>query len=178
MTRETHEVELVSAEGYPVGVASVSHAHTSPGQLHRAYSVVLYDWAGRVLLQRRSADKTRFPLRWANSCCGHPAPGEAVAAAAAKRVREELGVTSTDLAEVGHFTYRADDPTTGRVECEYDHVFVGRVAQDVRLTPDPAEVAELAWIEPAELVAAMGAAPEHYAPWLPGVLALSRSVLP
>ena len=36
----------------------------------------LRDADGRVLLQQRAAVKTRFPLRWANTCCGHPAPGD------------------------------------------------------------------------------------------------------
>ena len=50
---------------------------------------------GRTLLQQRAAAKTRFPLRWANACCGHPAPGEAVTVAAARRLGEELGVTAS-----------------------------------------------------------------------------------
>ena len=62
--------------GRPIGSATVDEAHQAPGQLHRAFSVFLRDADGRVLLQQRAAAKTRFPLRWANTCCGHPAPGE------------------------------------------------------------------------------------------------------
>ena len=50
--------------------------------LHRAFSVLLFDDDGRTLLQQRAAVKSRFPSRWANTCCGHPGPGEPVVEAA------------------------------------------------------------------------------------------------
>ena len=91
MTREETPVELVDADGTAMGEATVAVAHTAPGLLHRAFSVLLFDPDGRLLLQQRAAGKTRFPLRWANACCGHPAPGEPVAEAAARRLGDELG---------------------------------------------------------------------------------------
>ncbi|HEY0002315.1 MAG TPA: isopentenyl-diphosphate Delta-isomerase, partial [Actinoplanes sp.] len=104
--REAHLVELVDAAGCTAGSATVDEAHQAPGLLHRAFSVFLRDPAGRVLLQQRSAIKTRFPLRWANTCCGHPAPGEEVAVAADRRLSEELGISGVVLKEVGVYTYR------------------------------------------------------------------------
>ncbi|NUT32858.1 MAG: isopentenyl-diphosphate Delta-isomerase [Hamadaea sp.] len=174
--RELHLVELVDADGRPVGEATVADAHTGEGRLHRAFSVHLMDEAGRLLLQRRAAVKTRFPLRWANACCGHPTPGETVADAAALRLSEELGVTDLTLTEVGVYTYRAADPATGRVEHEYDHVLLGLVdAGRLALRPDPAEVAALRWADPADLWTDLGEQPEAYAPWLAGV---TRIALP
>ena len=171
MNRETQLVELVDEAGRPLGESTVDDAHRRPGRLHRAFSVLLV--AGdRTLLQRRAAGKTRFPLYWANSCCGHPAPGETVAAAAGQRLREELGVADVALTEVGVYTYRADDPETGRVEHEYDHVFVGLVGADLPLVPDPAEVAQTRWMPVDDLLAAVETEPDGYAPWLAGVLTL------
>ena len=69
MTRELELVELVDAAGTATGESTVEAAHTEPGQLHRAFSVLLVEPGGRTLLQRRAATKTRFPARWANSCC-------------------------------------------------------------------------------------------------------------
>jgi len=171
-TRELELVELVSADGVGCGTATVVAAHTAPGQLHRAFSVLLFDGAGRTLLQRRAAVKTRFAHRWANTCCGHPAPDEPAAVAASRRLAEEIGVRGLELAEVGVYTYRAGDPATGRVEHEYDHVLVARVATDIALAPDPAEVAGTRWTPADELIAEL-ARPEsqqEYAPWLSGVL--------
>jgi isopentenyl-diphosphate Delta-isomerase len=173
--RESLLVELVSEVGEPIGEATVADAHTAPGRLHRAFSVHLMDGAGRLLLQQRAAAKTRFPLRWANACCGHPSPGSSVVNAALTRLTEELGLdVELDLTEVGVYAYRAGDPDTGLVEHEYDHVLLGFVNADrLVLRPDPAEVAALRWIDPAELRAAIAETPTKYAPWLDGVTALA-----
>ena len=173
MNRESQLVQLVDDTGVEIGQSTVEDAHRSPdGRLHRAFSILLADPEGRLLLQRRSASKTRFPLRWANTCCGHPAPGVAVPEAAATRLAEELGIHGVDLAEVGVYRYRADDPATGRIEHEYDHVLLGRVPATIEARPDPAEVAEVRWVAPGELRVALRTAPDTYAPWLGGVLAL------
>lgn len=173
-SRETHLVELVDPAGHAIGELSVAAAHERPGQLHRAFSVLLMDAKGRLLLQRRAAAKTRFPGRWANAACGHPAPGEPVTTAAARRLAEEVGLTGIDLTEVGVYTYRADDPASGRVEHEYDHVLLGIVdATADRPRADPNEVSALRWVEPSALWSSLHDHPEEYAPWLPGVTRLA-----
>ncbi|WP_223885839.1 isopentenyl-diphosphate Delta-isomerase [Nocardia colli] len=173
--REALPVELVDDAGHAIGTCPVSQAHQAPGQLHRAFSVLLFDDAGRVLLQQRAAVKTRFPSRWANTCCGHPAPGEPVAAAAAVRLAEEMGL-ATPFTEVGVYRYRAKDPSTGRVEVEWDHVLVGRLAVGAP-RPNPDEVADYVWIEPGALREAMASEPDAYTPWLAGVLELAERAL-
>jgi isopentenyl-diphosphate delta-isomerase len=172
VTREGDLVELVDDAGVHCGQSTVDEAHRMPGQLHRAFSVVLVDPSGRVLLQRRAAVKTRFPLRWANACCGHPGPGEPVIEAAARRLGEELSVAGVALTPVGVYVYAASDPDTGRVEREYDHVLLGRVAADLPIDPDPAEVDSVRWVPAAEVCTDLVARPDAYAPWLPGVLAV------
>jgi len=163
---------LVSPDGSPVGATTVVAAHTAPGSLHRAFSVLLFDPGGRTLLQQRSAAKTRFPLRWANSCCGHPAPGEPVAVAARRRLADELGVGDVDLVDAGVYVYRAVDPATDRVEHEYDHVLIGHVAAGLAVEPDPHEVAAVRWVEPDSLTNPTER--DRYAPWLAGVLDVAR----
>ncbi|WP_327114911.1 isopentenyl-diphosphate Delta-isomerase [Nocardia sp. NBC_01730] len=166
--REARPVELVDEAGLAIGACSVAEAHRAPGQLHRAFSVLLFDATGRVLLQQRAAVKTRFPSLWANTCCGHPAPGELVATAASLRLAEEMGLTAT-LTEVGIYRYHAEDPRTGRVEFEWDHVLVGQLGTGAP-RPDPAEVADYAWVQPDALRDALAGDPDAYTPWLAGVL--------
>ncbi|MFG2054176.1 isopentenyl-diphosphate Delta-isomerase [Micromonospora sp. NPDC048930] len=168
--REGHLVELVDDTGSPHGEATVAAAHQPPGRLHRAFSVLLVDPEGRILLQQRAPAKTRFPLRWANSCCGHPMPGQSLFEAANRRLAEELGIGPVDLAEVGVYVYHAADPATGRVEFEYDHVLRADVPADLPTRPDPDEVATLRWVDPRELEADLDADPGAYAPWLGGVV--------
>jgi isopentenyl-diphosphate delta-isomerase len=173
LSRESHEVELVDEAGGVLGSATVDDAHRAPGRLHRAFSVFLRDPStGRVLLQQRAAVKTRFPMLWANSCCGHPRPGQAVTDAAHRRLAEELGVAVPSLTPVGIYTYRAEDPATGRVEHEYDHVLVGDLPPGASMAPDPAEVATLRWVTIPDLLAALRDDASPYAPWLAGVAGL------
>jgi isopentenyl-diphosphate delta-isomerase len=167
--RESHLVELVDADGNADGVCTVDEAHQPPGRLHRAFSVFLIDPDGRILLQQRAAVKTRFPLRWANTCCGHPEPGESLTTAAARRLVEEIGVGGVALTEVGVYSYYAEDPATGRVEYEYDHVLIGDLPADRRLLPDPAEVAAIRRVTPDELRHGLATDSRSYAPWLAGV---------
>jgi isopentenyl-diphosphate delta-isomerase len=167
--RESHLVELVDTSGRPTGSMTVEEAHTAPGRLHRAFSVFLRDPDGRVLLQQRAEVKTRFPLRWANSCCGHPLPEEDLAVAASRRLVEELGVQGVSLTEVGVYTYFAEDPATGRVEHEYDHVLVADVPAGLTVAPDADEVSDTRWVPVPDLLAAMEQDSRAYAPWLFGV---------
>jgi len=163
-------VELVDAEGNAVGACTVREAHSPPGRLHRAFSVLLFDSGGRVLMQQRALTKSRFAGRWTNTCCSHPAPGEDVIEAAHRRLGEELGLRATELREVGRFVYRAADPDGGAVEHEFDHVLVGECTG--RQTPMPAagEVHGVRWMTPHEVRDGLNQDPDRHSPWLSGVL--------
>ncbi len=145
-------------------------AHRPPGILHLAVSVALVDADGRWLLQRRAVTKTAFPGRWANSCCTHPEPGEAPAAAAVRRVRQELGLEVSGLTPAGTFTYRAPDPASGLVEYELDHVFFA-VTDTSSAEPDPGEVAALARLPIDEALGLVSS--NDGAPWAAEVLELA-----
>jgi isopentenyl-diphosphate delta-isomerase len=178
--REQLPVELVDRAGRAIGSCPVREAHTAPGRLHRAYSVLVYDPAGRVLLQQRAGVKTRFALRWSNSCCGHPAPGQDLVAAAQARLAEELGITAaqvTPLTEAGVLRYRAEDAATKHVEYEWDHVLVATLANGVT-APDESEVRQVRWASPGPLAAEIDARPDEFTPWLAGVLEIASEISP
>ncbi|MEU6733469.1 isopentenyl-diphosphate Delta-isomerase [Streptomyces physcomitrii] len=146
---DTILLELVDEEGRTTGTAEKLAAHQAPGQLHRAFSVFLFDEQGRLLLQQRALGKYHSPGVWSNTCCGHPYPGESPFAAAARRTYEELGVSPSLLAEAGTVRYNHPDPDSGLVEQEFNHLFVGMVQSTLR--PDPDEVAQTVFVTAAEL---------------------------
>ncbi|MGY0071123.1 isopentenyl-diphosphate Delta-isomerase [Streptomyces sp. QTS137] len=142
-------LELVDEDGVTIGTAEKLAAHQPPGRLHRAFSVFLFDERGRLLIQRRALGKYHSPGVWSNTCCGHPYPGEAPFAAAARRTFEELGLSPSLLAEAGTVRYNHPDPASGLVEQEYNHLFVGMVQAPLRVNPE--EVVSTAFVTPDEL---------------------------
>ncbi|MGW1198352.1 isopentenyl-diphosphate Delta-isomerase [Streptomyces sp. NPDC002536] len=144
-------LELVNSDGETIGTEEKLAAHQAPGKLHRAFSVFLFDGEGRMLLQQRALTKYHSPGVWSNTCCGHPYPGEGPEAAAARRTREELGLTEITLVPAGTVTYNHPDEISGLVEQEYNHLFVGTVAQ--ACAPDPEEVHDTRFVTQDELKA-------------------------
>ncbi|GFE20892.1 isopentenyl-diphosphate Delta-isomerase [Streptomyces nigrescens] len=169
-TAEPIMLELVDEDGTTIGTAEKLAAHQPPGQLHRAFSVFLFDEKGRLLLQRRALGKYHSPGVWSNTCCGHPYPGEAPFAAAARRTAEELGLAPSLLAEAGTVRYNHPDPASGLVEQEYNHLFVGLVRAEP--APDPEEIGETAFVTPEELAERHAEAP--FSAWFMTVLDAAR----
>jgi isopentenyl-diphosphate delta-isomerase type 1 len=137
-------VVLLDERGRPCGEAPKAAVHGRDTRLHLAFSCYVVDRDGRVLLTRRSSRKRTWPGVWTNSCCGHPMPGETLRDAAARRVRQELGMRVTRIAMAfPDFSYRAtmDD---GTVENELCPVLV--VEADGEPVLDPAEVDAALWV--------------------------------
>lgn len=157
-------VILLDEEHRPVGTAPRESVHGAATPLHLAFSCWLLDDDGRVLMTRRALGKRSWPGVWTNSFCGHPRPDEPLADAVRRHGRSELGVDVSSITPLlDDFSYRAVD-ASGVVENEFCPVFTARAA----LPPDPhpAEVAELAWVEVADLRTALAAAPWALSPWL------------
>ena len=160
--RETEEeVILVDERDQVLGVSGKLSAHLA-GALHRAFSVFVFDAAGRLLLQKRAAGKYHSAGLWSNTACGHPRPGEATIAAARRRLREEMSF-DCELSEEFSFLYRAE-LGGGLVEHEYDHVFAGTF--NGRPAPDPEEVEDWEWVTVEELRRAVREDPARYSRWL------------
>jgi isopentenyl-diphosphate Delta-isomerase len=165
------EVVTLDADARPDGRMEKMAAHRPPGQAHLAFSVLLESPDDRVLLQRRADGKHHFRGAWANTCCSHPAPDEPLVAAARRRLREELGLEADlELECWGAFWYRAVDEDSGLVEVEYDVVVRGRLDEGTALAPDPAEVAETAWVSWSDAMALAVDDEVVAAPWLAKVL--------
>ncbi|MEY2879249.1 MAG: hypothetical protein RLZZ15_1629 [Verrucomicrobiota bacterium] len=152
---------LVDERNRAIGAAAKQAVHDR-ALLHRAFSVFLVGAGGAVLLQQRSRAKYHSAGLWANSCCGHPAPGERTAAAARRRLREELGA-DTPL----RFGFRARYRTTlpnGLTENEIVYVYFG--VAPAALAPNPAEVAATVLMGLPALRADIARRPARYAYWL------------
>lgn len=158
----TEQVILVDEQDRELGACEKLQAHRD-GALHRAFSIFVFDPAGRLLLQKRAAGKYHSGGLWSNTCCGHPRPGEATPVAARRRLREEMNF-DCELSEAFSFLYRAE-LDGALVEHELDHVFVGELAGDPP-APDPSEAEGWRWVSMSELRRGLREEPASYSYWL------------
>jgi isopentenyl-diphosphate delta-isomerase len=115
-------VILVDQDDNAIGTMEKMEAHRK-GQLHRAFSVVIFNQKGEMLLQKRATQKYHSGGLWTNACCSHPQPGEKIEDAARRRLREEMGIDVA--ASFSHkFIYRVP-LDQDLIEHEYDHVYIG-----------------------------------------------------
>jgi isopentenyl-diphosphate delta-isomerase len=152
---------LVDEGNRAVGVGGKTAVHRA-GLLHRAFSIFLVGDRGRVLLQQRSAAKYHSGGLWANSCCGHPRPGERTLTAARRRLNEELGVAA-DLS-FGFFARYRTDLDGGMQENELVYVYFGTLREPPQ--PDPAEVSKVECLSLDELKRRIHRKPDAYTVWL------------
>lgn len=160
MNDAEENVILVDADDREVGTARKLDAHRR-GILHRAFSVLVHDGHGHLLLQKRHPGKYHSGGLWTNACCGHPRPGEETLSAARRRLEEEMGFTCA-LDPLRTLIYRAD-VGGGLVEHELVYLYTGRWEGSVN--PDPAEADAHAWRSLADLRREAAARPDRFTPW-------------
>jgi isopentenyl-diphosphate delta-isomerase len=153
---------LVDGADRDVGRMSKAHCHDGKGVLHRAFSLLIFNAAGDLLIQQRAASKRLWPLYWSNSCCSHPRAGESMEAATQRRLKEELGV-GCPLQFLFKFQYQAQFDATG-AEHELCSVFIGSCSDSIAVNPE--EILAWRWVSPealqTQLTAPDGA---KFTPW-------------
>ncbi len=160
MNDDRETVILVDAEDRAVGTLGKIEAHRL-GLRHRAISVCVTNARGEMLLQRRALRKYHSGGLWTNTCCTHPRVGEEVAEAAARRLKEELGVDCRlNFLCITH--YRAD-VGAGLVEDEVVHMFHGQFDGEPR--PNPDEVMDCGWFSRERLIEDVARNPQAYTYW-------------
>ena len=169
---------LVNQEDEIIGSGTKLSVHRGDGARHRAFSVLIYDSKGRLLVQRRSSEKITFPNVWANSCCSHPLDidgerdsGHGAENAARRKLHQELGIpeevsSNWDFRHIGKMEYSARWDSEW-VEWEIDHILV--VKEDVVINHNENEISDVLWADVETLEKMMAGegrwAEEVIAPW-------------
>lgn len=153
---------LVDDHDNEIGFLNKADCHVGDGVLHRAFSIFLFDDAGRLLLQQRAPGKPLWPLYWSNTCCSHPRRGETLEIATSRRLKDELNTTSK-LEHVYRFSYHAPFGELGS-ERELCHVFLGRLAD--KPAANPTEIAAIRYLTADELDQELATDTAAFTPWL------------
>lgn len=157
---ERNKVVLVDREDNAIGEMEKLLAHQQ-GELHRAFSVFIFNAKGELLLQQRAKHKYHGGGLWTNTCCSHPQWGEDVGSSAVERLNYEMGLES-DLELVYSFIYHT--PVENNLtEHELDYVFIGY--SDQNPLPNDDEVQDYKWMNPTEILSDINKHPSHYTVW-------------
>jgi isopentenyl-diphosphate Delta-isomerase len=153
---------LVDEADRGLGHLSKHLCHEGRGVLHRAFSLLIFNERGELLLQQRAPTKRLWPLYWSNSCCSHPRRAETMEDATRRRLFEELGITC-DLKFLFKFQYHAQFDATG-AEHELCSVYIGQCGEPPAVNRE--EICDWLWIAPDVLQAQMSSADSsRYTPW-------------
>lgn len=162
-------VILVDKDDNAVGIMEKMEAHQK-GLLHRAFSILIFNAKGEMLLQKRSKKKYHSGGLWTNACCSHPYPAEAMEDAVHRKLIQEMGIDVTP-----RFAYTFIYKTNldkNLIEHELDHVFIGNFNGTPTINKD--EVEDWKFIDLKSLRNDIAQNPEDYTYWFKLILEHSK----
>ncbi|MDS0294484.1 NUDIX hydrolase [Halogeometricum luteum] len=142
------DVIAVDADDNEQGLVNRLDAHTGDGTRHRAFTCLVFDGEGRLLLAQRAPTKRLWDTSWDGTVASHPVEGQSQVDATAQRLEEELGITPDqygDLRVTDKFEYKRYYENAG---LEWEVCAVLKVTlDDTTLDPDEEEIAGLLWVD-------------------------------
>ena len=148
--------DVVDRSDTVIGRASREEVHRN-GLLHRSAHLLVFDGSGRVLLQKRSEGKDRFPGRWDSSVSGHVDSGEGYDQCIVREAMEEIGILLEATPE-RLFKIDACEETDQEFSWVYRTYFEGPFA------PNEEEISEIGWFTADEAHQLVKTNPENVSP--------------
>ena len=157
-------VILVDENDNPIGKEEKVKCHLPNGKLHRAFSALIFNGEGKLLLTKRSESKMLWPNDWDGTVASHPRESETYVSSAERRMPEEIGF-SCKMNYVNKFEYHVPYKDIGS-ENEICGTLIGTVDSfdNSRMIKD--EISEVKWINPDELKNELEQNKDVYCPWM------------
>lgn len=155
---------LVDKNDNPIGTEEKVKCHLPNGILHRAFTALIFDKNGRLVLTRRAQEKMLWPGDWDGTVASHPRESETYVSSAERRMPEELGI-ECKLDYLFKFEYHVPYKDIGS-ENEVCGTLVGMVDESTPFKKIEGEIDEIKWISAEELLSELKSKPEIYCPWM------------
>ena len=156
-------LDVVTEDDLPTGQAPRAAVHAR-GLWHRGVHVFLFDGRGRLLVQKRSAERVASPSLLDGSVSEHVKAGEDYLDGARRGLEEELGVSRLDFEPVATFRM-VYGPRDNKISTLF-HAVVDFT--DVQF--DPEEIEAVAWRGVDELLEQMKNEPTAFCGWFVEIL--------
>lgn len=156
---------LVDEEDNEIGTEEKLKVHIE-GMLHRAFSILIYNSNGEMLIHKRAKDKYHCGGLWTNTCCSHQKQRDSLKKDIHGRLIEELGF-DCELKKIFKFHYKKEFEN-GLIENEIDYVFVG--VYDGKVIPNPKEVEDYKWVNIGWLKKDVLINPDKYTFWFKEIM--------
>ncbi|MEO2201109.1 MAG: NUDIX domain-containing protein, partial [Nitrosopumilus sp.] len=85
-------VILVDENDNAIGTEEKVKCHLPNGKLHRAFTALLFDKNGRLVLTKRAKGKMLWSGDWDGTFASHPRESETFVSSGERRMPEELGI--------------------------------------------------------------------------------------
>ncbi len=157
-------VILVDENDNVIGKEEKVKCHLPNGKLHRAFTALIFDDKGRLLLTRRSDSKMLWPGDWDGTVASHPREGETYASSAERRMPEEIGI-ECKMNYVNKFEYHVPYKDVGS-ENEVCGTLIGVVNDFDESSLIKDEISAIKWITPDELKSELENNRDIYCPWM------------
>ncbi len=157
-------VILVDENDNPIGSEEKVKCHLPNGKLHRAFTALLFDNEGRLVLTRRAKEKMLWPNDWDGTFASHPRESETYVSSGERRMPEELGIDGT-LDYLHKFEYHVLYKDIGS-ENEICGTLIGVIDKSTELTEIEGEIDEIKYISAKELLSELKTNPQIYCPWM------------
>ncbi len=122
---EVEYLDILDELGNPLGKTALKSEVHQKGYFHATVHIWFYTETGKVLFQKRGANKETFPNYWDVSVAGHVMAGETIINAAIREVDEEIGVT-IKVPQLHKIDIRKsiNIHPNGITDCEFQNVFL------------------------------------------------------
>ena len=157
-------VILVDENDNPIGTEEKVKCHLPNGKLHRAFTALLFDNQGRLVLTRRAKEKMLWPNDWDGTFASHPRESETYVSSGERRMPEELGIVGS-LDYLHKFEYHVPYKDVGS-ENEICGTLIGIIDDSAELKEIEGEIDEIKYISSKELILELKSNPEIYCPWM------------
>lgn len=161
----TERIALVNEDDKILGYGDKIDTHRK-GKLHRAFSVLVFNPEGEILLQQRAAGKYHSPGLWTNTCCSHLVENNSMEQFVHERLQYEMGFDCS-LKYIKKFHYKVTFED-GMTENEIDYLYGGIYKNDP--IPNREEVSHWAWFKEEILKEDIKNNPDNYTYWFKNIL--------